>query len=134
MQTDGPKLCRGVRGAISVDADGDGAFRRATVQLLERVVESNECSLDDVAALIFTIPDELAGSNPAAIARENGWSSIPLLMVKEHGGDTRVERCLRILLLWNTSRAQADIRHVYLGEARALRPDAVGDAQTRSTP
>ncbi len=117
------KVCRGVRGAISVDRDGQQAFRRATVELLDRVVTANGCDLSDIGALIFTVPDDLANSNPAAIAREHGWSSIPLLMVKEHGGDTRVERCLRILLLWNTSRAQADIRHVYLGEASVLRPD-----------
>jgi chorismate mutase len=130
MASDNGKVCRGVRGAISVDGESEQAFRRATVELLEHVVTANECDLTDVAALIFTIPDELAGSNPAAIAREHGWSSVPLLMVKEHGGDTRVDRCLRLMLLWNTSRAQSDIRHVYLGEARVLRPDAMldGDA------
>ena len=130
MEKDNGKVCRGVRGAISVEGDGEQAFRRATIELLERVVSANECDLADVGALIFTIPDELAGSNPAAIAREHGWSSVPLLMVKEHGGDTRVERCLRLMLLWNTSRAQSDIRHVYLGQASVLRPDAIfeGDA------
>ncbi len=117
------KMCRGVRGAISVGRDGQQAFRRATVELLDRVVEANGCDLSDIGALIFTVPGDLGNSNPAAIAREHGWSSVPLLMVKEHGGDTRVERCLRVLLLWNTDRAQADITHVYLGAASVLRPD-----------
>jgi chorismate mutase len=43
--------------------------------------------------------------------------------VREHGADARVARCLRVLLLVNTIRSQADIRHVYLRGAEVLRPD-----------
>ena len=32
-------------------------------------------------------------------------------------------RCIRALVLWNTELPAERIRHVYLGEARALRPD-----------
>jgi chorismate mutase len=31
--------------------------------------------------------------------------------------------CIRVLLHWNTDREQAEIRHIYLRGARALRPD-----------
>jgi chorismate mutase len=44
-------------------------------------------------------------------------------MVREHGADARVARCLRVLLLVNTTRPQADVRHVYLRDAAVLRPD-----------
>ena len=129
MKPQEPKVCRGIRGAITVDPDGDDALVRATSTLLDRLVSANQCAVEDVAALIFTIPDELAGSNPAAVARDHGWSSVPLLMVKEHGGDTRVDRCLRVLVLWNTHVSQRDIRHVYVGEAAILRPEAGIDAR-----
>jgi chorismate mutase len=36
--------------------------------------------------------------------------------------EKRVERCIRVLLLANTERTAKEIRHVYLGEAVALRP------------
>ena len=32
-------------------------------------------------------------------------------------------RCIRVLLHVNTERSQADICHVYLNEAKRLRPD-----------
>jgi monofunctional chorismate mutase len=114
--------CRGVRGATTLDA-GLGAEESSCVELLERMLESNGASVQDVAAAIFTLDDDLAGANPASAARAAGWDLVPLLMVREHGADDRVERCLRVLLLVNTDRPQTDIRHVYLRGAEVLRPD-----------
>jgi chorismate mutase len=114
--------CRGVRGATTLDA-GLGAEESSCVELLERMLESNGASVQDVAAAIFTLDDDLAGANPASAARAAGWELVPLLMVREHGADDRVERCLRVLLLVNTDRPQTDIRHVYLRGAEVLRPD-----------
>jgi monofunctional chorismate mutase len=117
----GPTACRGIRGAITVEGAG---VDEATAELLEAVVQENACRLDDVAAVIFTVSDDLEGWNPAAAARRNGWDLVPLLVVREH--DQSVERCLRVLVLWNTTKVQRDIRHVYLRGARALRPDLAG--------
>lgn len=123
MSSARPVACRGVRGAITVDGDGRQAVAAATTALLSTLVGENGCRLEDLAAAVFTVPDDLTGANPAAVARAAGWAGVPLLMVREHGGDTDVPRCLRVLLLWNTSRAQAEIRHAYLGGAAVLRPD-----------
>ncbi len=115
--------CRGVRGAITVDGYAPGALAEATTALLTSLLSRNGCRLEDLAAAVFTVPDDLTGANPAAAAREAGWDGVPLLVVREHGGDTEVPRCLRVLLLWNTTRAQAEVRHAYLGGAAVLRPD-----------
>ncbi len=115
--------CRGVRGATTVAGDGPAEVAEATTALLAALIDENRCRLEDLAAAIFTVPDDLSGGSPAAAARDAGWAGVPLLMVREHGGDTRVPRCLRVLLLWNTTRPQAEIRHVYLGGASVLRPD-----------
>lgn len=123
MQDGRATACRGVRGATTVDGDGPDAVGAAVAELLDEIASTNGLAPEEVAALIFTLPDELAGTNPAAAARRHGWSVVPLLMVREHGGDTRVSRCLRALLLWNTSKAQSEVRHAYLGGARELRPD-----------
>ncbi|HXY72086.1 MAG TPA: chorismate mutase [Actinomycetota bacterium] len=115
--------CRGVRGATTVDAPGGVTTATATAELLERMLEANRVGPEDVAAAIFTLDDDLAGENPAAAARAAGWDLVPLLMVREHGGDARVARCLRVLLLVNTTLAQSQIQHVYLRDASVLRPD-----------
>ncbi len=115
--------CRGIRGAITFEGDGPAALQDAVAELLARLEEANECRSEDVAAAIFTVTDDLTGVNPAAAARASGWESVPLLTVREHPSDTEVRRCIRVLVLWNTPLAQADVRHVYLGGASALRPD-----------
>ncbi len=132
MSVPQPVACRGVRGAITVDGDGRPAVAAATTALLTTLLGENGFRLEDLAAAIFTVPDDLVGTNPAAVARELGWARVPLLMVREHGGDTDVPRCLRVLLLWNTTRAQDEIRHAYLGGAAVLRPDLSPTDQPRS--
>ncbi len=119
----GSRTCRGVRGATTVEEDGHEAVAEATLELLDALIRTNGCALEDIGAAIFSLPPDLAGLNPAAVARAHGWSAVPLLMVLEHGGDTKVPRCLRVLLLWNTARAQGEVRHVYLRGAKTLRPD-----------
>ena len=126
--TDAPRnqaqsACRGIRGATTVAERSPVEIAEATAEMLREMQRANGFELDDVAAAIFTLPDELDDANPAAAAREIGWGTVPLLMGREHGGDARVPMCLRVLLLVNSSLGQSDIRHVYLRDAVALRPD-----------
>jgi monofunctional chorismate mutase len=116
--------CRGIRGAITVD--GDSTVESATVELMEAIRARNAVRTEDVAAVVFTLTQDLRGGNPAAAARANGWDAVPLLNVSEHpAADADLKRCLRVLVLWNTDRLQSDVRHVYLRGARSLRPDLV---------
>lgn len=119
----GERVCRGIRGAITVPDDDAASIADAVGELLDAVVEANGCNLADVAAVTFTVTDDLPAARPAAEARANGWGDVPMLVVREHGGATEVPRCLRVLLLWNTDRDQRQVRHVYLREAARLRPD-----------
>jgi chorismate mutase len=115
--------CRGVRGATTLGSVDHDAVREGTAELLAELRKANRFDPEDVAAAIFTLTDDLVGANPAAAARSAGWDAVPLLLVREHGGDATVARCLRILLLVNTTLPQREVRHVYLRGARALRPD-----------
>lgn len=118
--------CRGVRGATSVESATDSpALTLAVGEMLGQILRDNQASTEDIAAVIFTVPEDLRGANPAAAARAQGFQSVPLLVVREHGGDERVARCLRVLVLLNTTLGQGEVRHSYLREARVLRPDLV---------
>jgi len=117
---------RGVRGAITASDAGMSAVAEATRELLAALIESNDIDLEDLAAAIFTLPEELAGANPALVARSVGFQEVPLLMVREHLGTVDDPRVIRVLLLWNTVRPRSEIRHVYLHGAAVLRPDLAG--------
>lgn len=115
--------CRGIRGAICVDINDAGAIVAATRELLERIVAANDVSVDDVAAVIFTATPDLDTVYPARAARDMGWVNVPLMCMQEMAVVGSLPRCIRVLVLWNTERPADQIRHVYLGEARSLRPD-----------
>ena len=115
--------CRGIRGAINVEINDPGAIIAATRELLERIVTVNGLAVEDVASVIFTATPDLDAVCPARAAREMGWVNTPLLCEQEMIVAGGMPRCIRALVLWNTDLPAKQIRHVYLGKARALRPD-----------
>lgn len=115
--------CRGIRGAISVEVNETGAIISATRELLERIVAVNDVSVEDIASVIFTATSDLDAVYPARAARDMGWANTPLLCVREMAVAGSLPRCVRVLVHWNTDLSPDRIRHVYLGRARALRPD-----------
>jgi chorismate mutase len=115
--------CQGVRGATTVGENTRDEMLSATRELLERIVARNEIAADDIAAIFFTVSDDLNAEYPALAARQLGWTELALLCAREIPVPTQtVRRCIRVLLLANTERTAAQIRHVYLREAVALRP------------
>jgi chorismate mutase len=115
--------CRGIRGAITVEENTAVAIKSAVRMLLERIVAANALDVADIASVIFTATLDLDAVYPAVAAREMGWVNTPLLCVQEMTVQGNLPRCIRVLFHWNTECAQADVHHIYLGEARALRPD-----------
>jgi chorismate mutase len=120
--------CRGVRGAITVEENSSEAILEATRTLLETIVAENGMKAEEIASVIFTATADLDAVYPAVAARELGWVTVPLLCMQEMRVAGSLPRCIRVLLHWNTERAPAQIRHIYLGEAQRLRPDLVREA------
>jgi chorismate mutase len=125
--------CRGIRGAICAQANEVDAILLATRRLLERIIAVNGLSVDDVTSAIFTATPDLDAAYPARAARLMGWTQVPLLCMQEMAVMDTLPRCIRVLIHWNTNRAPDQIRHVYLGEARALRPDLARSDRTEET-
>ena len=115
--------CRGIRGAISVESNDAGTILDATRKLLEHMVTANGVDVEDVASVIFTVSDDLDAAYPARAAREMGWVHTPLLCMQDMAVVDSLSLCIRVLMTWNTELPSDRIRHVYLGDARALRPD-----------
>ena len=116
-------MCRGVRGATAVGANVADEILAATRELLECIVDANSLRIEDLTAVIFTATPDLDSAYPARAAREMGWVDVPMVCSQEMDVADSLPLCIRVLLLWNTSRPPNEIRHVYLGSARVLRPD-----------
>ena len=116
-------MIRGVRGATTVAENTAQAIGEATGALLEEMVAANGIRPEEVAAAYFTVTPDLDAAFPATAARALGWQYVPLLDACEIPVPGSLPRCIRVLVLWNTDRAQQEIVHVYQGEATRLRPD-----------
>ncbi len=115
---------RGIRGATTVDTDTPEQIRAATRELLEAVLAANDIeSFDDLASVFLTTTTDLTSAFPAEAAREMGMDLVPLLCASEIAVPGAMPRCVRVLLHINTDRPQRDLSHVYLRDARNLRPD-----------
>jgi chorismate mutase len=114
---------RGIRGATVAAANTAAAIRSATGELLLALVEANGLDLADVGSVIFSTTADLTAEPPARAARELGWTDTALMCLAEMEADHGLPRCIRVLIHWNTPKAMADVRHVYLHAAAQLRPD-----------
>jgi chorismate mutase len=125
---------RGVRGAVTAEANTEAAILDATRALLAEMARANDVKPHEIAAIVFTATPDLTAAFPAEAARQLGWVSVPLLSGVEIDVPGALPRCIRVLMLWNTPRAAEEIVHVYLGAAARLRPDLASPAPDAAGP
>ena len=125
-------LCRGIRGATTVETNSREAILAATEELLHELIGRNGVRTEDVASAYFTTTPDLDAEFPAVAARNGfGWTDVALMCGHEMDVPGSLRMCLRILLHVNTDRAQHEICHVYLRGAAVLRPDLAETAERR---
>ncbi len=116
-------VCRGVRGATTIASDDRELVLKATRELLALMIRLNDIDSTQVASAIFTTTPDIVAVFPATAARQLGWLDVPLMCAHEISVPGSLGLCIRIMLHWNTDKSQQEIQHVYLHEARTLRPD-----------
>lgn len=114
---------RAVRGAIQIDADARDLVLEATAELLSAVLERNGLSAEDLISVVFTATPDIRSEFPAYAARLMGITDVPLLCATEIDVPGAMPRVLRLLAHVDSELARADVRHVYLRGAAALRSD-----------
>lgn len=126
-------VCRGVRGATTVSENTAEEILEATSDLLTALIRLNEIEPEDVVSAVFTTTTDLTASFPALAARDLGWTEVPLLCTHEMAVPGALGKVVRILLHINTTRQHGEIRHVYVKDARALRPEwGLSDGELRA--
>jgi chorismate mutase len=124
------RQCRGIRGAITVDANSPEAILEATSALLSEVMQVNDLQPEDVASIFFTTTRDLNAEFPAVAANRMGFGDIALLCGHEMEVPGSLAMCLRVLLHVNTEKSARELVHPYLRGAQVLRPDRVRENET----
>jgi len=111
-----------LRGAVSVERNDAQDILGATTELMQTIMERNELAPEDVVSCIFTATNDLNAEFPAVAARALGFDRVPLLCAREIPVPRALPRVIRVLIHYHAGEGHQS-RHVYLGEAKALRVD-----------
>jgi chorismate mutase len=111
-----------LRGATSVTANEADAILGATDELMRELMRRNELAAEAMVSCIFTLTDDLDAEFPAVAARNLGLGKVPLLCAREVPVPGALPRVIRVLVHYYAGEGH-EPRHVYLGDARALRTD-----------
>jgi chorismate mutase len=120
---EGRLMCRGLRGATTVKSNDRDEILEATRELLSMMVRINDIEVADIASIYLTTTKDLDATYPAFAARQLGWLDLALLCGHEMEVPDGLPRCIRVLIHWNTTKAQNELGHIYLRDAKSLRVD-----------
>jgi chorismate mutase len=114
---------RAVRGATHLEQDVREHLRERVAEMVLGVMSANGLEVDDFVSVIFTATSDLHSEFPAYAARRLGFGEVPLICARELEIDGSMPRVVRMLAHVETELPRADITHVYLHGAAALRRD-----------
>lgn len=115
---------RGIRGAVTAENNVE-SVKSAVEELLSELINANNINPDNISHVIFTMTKDIDCIYPAKVARElfEDWKYVPFMCIGEQGIKNSLEKCIRVLIVINTDAEQKDIKHIYLRDAKKLRPD-----------
>ena len=114
---------RAVRGATQLVTDTREEMLDRVAEMVTEVMAANRLEVDDFISVIFTATSDLVAEFPAYAARQLGFGDIPLLCARELEIEGSMPRVVRMLAHVESDLPRADVTHVYLHGAAALRTD-----------
>ena len=114
---------RAIRGATQVSVNSSVAIGDGVRELLPAMLNANGLEVEDVISVLMTATPDLSADFPAASARDVGFAGTPLICAVEIDVPGALERIIRVLMHVETSQSKAEINHIYLHGATALRKD-----------
>ena len=113
-----------IRGATTVPHNSADDIAAATHELLDVIELHNRLSPEHIISVTFSVTQDLDALFPAAAARQrSGWDAVPLLDVQHMHVVGSLPRCIRVLIHTQVPVLHEQVAHVYLREAKGLRPD-----------
>lgn len=114
---------RAIRGAIQLDTDEREHLLKSTAELLSKILHVNNIDTSSLISILFTATPDITSEFPALAARELGLGDVPLMCFVEMNVKSAMPRVIRVMLTADIETPRAEIQHVYLRGAAALRLD-----------
>ncbi len=114
-------ITKGIRGAITVDANSEEAIKNAACELFSEMVRQNNLTEEKVSHVIFTVTKDLNAAYPAKYIRKDlNWNKTAFMCVQEADIENSLPMCLRTLVVLNCEE-NFEPKYVYLKGAKNLR-------------
>ncbi|WP_274364517.1 chorismate mutase [Paenibacillus thermotolerans] len=115
---------RGIRGATTVKHNEEQEILTNTAELLSAIIAENSLAPEDICSVLVTVTPDIDAAFPAkAIRNLPGWELVPVMCSLEIAVAGSLPLCIRLMVHANTTKRQNEIVHVYLNDAKKLRPD-----------
>ncbi len=116
---------KAIRGATTVPANDAAHIAAGAAELVAEIMQRNRLERARIGSIIFTVTNDLNAAFPATGVRQSGLADVPLLCATEIPVPGSQERCIRCLVHVEAPAEDGECTHVYLHDARQLRPDLV---------
>lgn len=115
---------RGLRGAITVEENSQKAIWQAAQLLVTELFSANQITYESIGAIIFSSTKDLTAAFPTTGVRQlPNFQNLPFFDTQELDIEGSMPMCIRVLILADIDKSLNEICHVYLGDAKKLRPD-----------
>ena len=109
-----------IRGAIATVKNNKEDIIESSKILFSEIIEKNSLDPKKIVSIVFTTTHDLTEAFPAKAVRDLGYEYISVIDTLAPNICSDLEGCIRILV---TYQEDINVNHVYLNEAKNLRPD-----------
>lgn len=112
-----------IRGAITINENTEEEILSKTKKLLKTIELRNNLDKNKVVSMVFSTTKDINKVAPSKAAREMGYKFAGLMNFNEMDVPGSLEKCIRVLIFYDVNKDQDSVKHIYLENARCLRPD-----------
>lgn len=112
-----------IRGAITIEKNTPKDIIDGTMELIQNIEKSNNLDPNNVICMLFSATKDLNSAYPAKAARLLGYINCGLMCFQEMDVENSLEKCIRIIVFYQTNHEKLNFKHIYLKNAKKLRPD-----------
>ncbi len=112
-----------IRGAITIEENTKENIVMNTENLLNEIIEKNNIEKQNIINIIFSSTKDITKAYPAIATRNIGITDCAIMCLQEMDVEESLKMCIRVMITVNSNIKKQNIKHIYLKDAKKLRPD-----------
>lgn len=116
-----------IRGAVSPVENTQAEISEKTTELVKQIIEKNNLRQNRIIAIVLSNTSDINAYYPATALRLSGITDAPLFSAAEPDIEGSMPKTVRVMILAAFTLVSPEIKHIYLGNAAALRRDISED-------